>query len=121
MLRRDPTRVLSVARALLVANGLLWLGLAAMTLRGQWAANVAGTPAPTLLVVLMVGNAAVLLGLSRGLRPEHTASLVTAAAWVTVNLILSVTDQLGVMDVAVAILNAATLTAIAGLRRRSVS
>lgn len=112
------TRGLYAARALLAANAVVWLVLAVMTVARPWVSRAAAEGAPPLLVLLMLGNAAALLGLSRRLRPESVKSLVVAAGWVTANLILSFTDQVGVMDVSVALLNAVTLVAIASLRRR---
>jgi hypothetical protein len=116
----DPPYRLYAARALLAANGLLWLILAAVTVGRPWASGVVLAPASYVLALLMLGNALALFGLALWLRPESTTSLVAAAVWVTVNLALSITDQVGVMDVLVAILNAVTLAAIGNLRRRAV-
>ena len=57
----------------------------------------------------MWGNAAVLLAMSCRLRGLGPSVLIAAPLWIAVNLVLSVTDEFGLPDLLVALLNFVTL------------
>jgi len=102
---------LRAARSLLAVNGGLWLVLGAVS-----AMRLGIDPGlPPLLIPMMLGNAAVLLVLARWLNRPSAAGVLTAAVWVALNLVLSVTDQLGTWDVLVALLNFVTLALLAAV------
>ena len=100
----EPAWLLVWCRGLLAANGLFWLVAAFGLVLGPWARAGVG-----ILIVLMIANGAVLLGLSRWLRGLGPSVLIAAPLWVAVNLILTLTDQVGPADLAVMVLNAITL------------
>ena len=102
-------------RALLAANGLVWVGLglqSALLVRAGTYPRSAMT-----LVVLMCLNALVLLFLAYRLERKRTGLKIAAFGWVALNLILSFTDQVGVLDLVVAGLNLVTLVALAAAWR----
>ena len=85
----------SAAQTLLLLIGVVWLVVGAMTL-----VRMTGGPvAAVIIAVLMFGNAAVLLWLAQGIgrqsRRVYNLALIILAA----NLVLSVTDQVGLYDI----------------------
>ena len=111
---KTPTP-LRVAQMLLRLNGLLWIGLGVYSI-----APISDEHAVLAWVVvgLMFANALVLLwvawGIGRGSRPLFWLGL----AQVGVNLVLAVTDQVGMWDVIVLVLNAVTLGLLFAVRKQ---
>jgi hypothetical protein len=112
-----PGAPLRAAQLLLLLNGLLWLGLGVYSLFRFPFGDVHQIMA-WVVVGLMFGNALILLlvawGLGRGIRFLYWLGLVQVA----VNLLLSVTDQIGLWDLLVLLLNAITLALLFAQRRR---
>lgn len=106
---------LRLAQLLLLLNGLLWLGLGAYSIAPISDEHAAVAWA---VVGLMFANGLVLLlaawGIGRGSRRLYWLGL----AQVGVNLLLSVTDQVGAWDWIVLLLNAVTLALLFTQRRR---
>jgi len=84
------------AQVLLLANAIIWLGLGGVTLmrmatRGQGIAVV-------VLAVLMAGNAGAMALAALGLRRGHSWAWWLAMAVMALNIVLTFTDQVGLVD-----------------------
>ena len=105
-----------VAQLLLLVNGLLWIGLGVYGLV-RFPVGDEHAVFAWVVVGLMFANALVLLlvawGVGRGNRFLYWLGL----GQVGVNLLLSVTDQVGLWDWAVLLLNAVTLAVLFAQRR----
>ena len=112
-----PLRPLRAAQLLLLINGLLWIGLAVYSLL-RFPFGDVHQFAAWVVIGLMFANALILLlvawGLGRGSRFLYWLGL----AQVMLNLILSVTDQIGLWDLLVLLLNAIILALLFAQRRR---
>jgi hypothetical protein len=114
----SPLWALRGSEILLGVHGLLWVVLAA-----TWAATRptgfgGATSMMALVVVLMLGNAGILIGAAMGLRTGPPWVLRAAMFWVGINLVLSFTDEVGLLDLLVGALSAATLVVLAVLWHR---
>ena len=112
---RAPTP-LRLAQILLLVNALTWIGLGSYSLF-RFPVGEANLYVAWVVVGLMFANALVLLlvawGVGRGNRFLYWLGL----GQVGVNLLLSVTDQVGLWDWAVLLLNAVTLAVLFAQRR----
>jgi hypothetical protein len=108
---------LRAAQLLLLLNGLLWIGLGCYSLF-RFPFGDLNQVFAWFVVALMFANALVFLlvawGLGRGSRYLFWLGL----GLVAVNLFLSVTDQIGLWDLLVLMLNAITLALLFTQRRR---
>jgi lysylphosphatidylglycerol synthetase-like protein (DUF2156 family) len=111
---QSPGTPLRVTQFLLVLNGLIWIGLAIYAI-----ASISDEHAVLAWVILgfMFANGLILLwvawGVGRGSHALYRLGLVQ----VGVNLILSMTDQIGAWDLIVLLLNAITLALLFAQRR----
>jgi hypothetical protein len=115
-LKASPGAPLRAAQLLLLVNALLWIGLGIYSLfrfpLGDLYVIVAWV-----VVGLMFINALLLLWVAWGLgRGSHTLYWL-GLAQVGVNLILAVTDQVGIWDLIVLLLSAITLALLFTQRR----
>lgn len=112
-----PGAPLRAAQLLLLLNGLIWVGLGIYSLfrfpLGDMYVIVAWV-----VVGLMFANALVLLWVAWGLGRGSHALYWLGLAQVGVNLILAVTDLVGVWDLIVLLLSAITLALLFTQRRR---
>jgi hypothetical protein len=88
-------RSVVAAQAIFVLGALMWLVLAIVTL-GRWASS--RSIGILILTALMVGNAAVMSGLAWGLRSQRRRIWFAAVLWAVVNVLLTFTDQVGIVD-----------------------
>jgi hypothetical protein len=107
---------LRAAQALLLVNVLVWIGLGIWGLF-RFPVDDAYAYWAWIVVGLMFANALVLLwvawGLGRGSRPLYWLGLAAVAA----NLLLAVTDQFGLFDLLVLLLDAALLALLFSQRK----
>ena len=108
---------LRAAQLLLLLNGLLWIGLGIYSIVRFPFGDVHQTIA-WVVVALMFANALVLLLVAWGLGRGSRFLFWLGLAQVAVNLLLSVTDQIGLWDLLVLLLNAITLALLFAQRRR---
>ncbi len=108
---------LRVTQLLLALNGLFWIGLGIYGLVrfpvGDDHAVFAGV-----VVGLMFANALILFWVAWGVGRGNQRLYWLGLAQVGVNLILSVTDQIGAWDLIVLLLNAITLALLFAQRRQ---
>jgi hypothetical protein len=118
MRNRSPRRhtILLVTRILLGAQGVLWIVLTAILVFRRVGASAAS--APVVVPLLMAMNAAVFLGASLVLPRLGRVPVLLLAAFIVANTILSVTDQVGTLDVLVLAVDIATLVLLLILHRR---
>jgi hypothetical protein len=116
-------RSLRGAKLLLAANGMLWIGLAAVWLARSPRGSSAAAYQDPLLATLMFGNAAILMKLASRPCASSGRLVWVGFSWVGVILMLSFTDEGGPADLIVGALYAVTLLLVAVLlrahRRRS--
>jgi hypothetical protein len=114
--KASPGTPLRAAQFLLLVNALIWVGLGIYSLfrfpLGDMYVYVAWV-----VVGLMFINALLLLWVAWGLGRGSHALYWLGLAQVAVNLILAVTDQVGVWDLTVLLLNAVTLALLFSQRR----
>lgn len=113
----NPGAPLRVTQLLLALNGLFWIGLGIYGLVrfpvGDDHAVFAGV-----VVGLMFANALILLWVAWGVGRGNQQLYWLGLAQVGVNLILSVTDQIGAWDLIILLLNAITLALLFAQRRQ---
>lgn len=98
-------RLIRQTRALLIVNGALWLILALASfarLPDQSSLPTEGRP---LIAALMFVNAAVLLWLGASLDRARRSTYLLSVLVVLVNLILTVTDEVGLLDLVALLVN----------------
>lgn len=111
---RRPTRMTRhAARALLGLNAGFWIAAAAAVTLGFADVGIADQGARTLLVSLMVLNGLLLGAFTFLVHRGRIWIDAGAFALVSVNLVLTPADQIGAVDGALLLLNAAALALIA--------
>lgn len=110
-MEHSPTRwnLVHLARILFIANTLVWLLLGVVSLT-----RVAGNGTGQMLTmvgiaILMFGNAAAMLVCGVGLGTRQRRFYFLALAVLAVNIILSITDQFGLLDLLTLLLDVALL------------
>ena len=91
-------------RVLMILQGLLWVYLCVQSI-------IQTTGFPVLITGFMMINGLCFLGLAF-LRADQNRERILIVVFLTVNLILTVTDQMGLFDWIVLILNVASLTVL---------
>ena len=105
-------RSVTLIRALVALNGVIWVLLAAVGLLRN------STVSTTMLIVylLALANACVLLWLAWRLGMPSRLVYSFALAVILVNAVLSITDELGLADIAVLCLNLVTFCLLLAAR-----
>lgn len=117
-LRREfrPTAI-QLAQALFYANAAIWVVLAAATVWRMAGGSAEQRVSAVVIAVLMLGNAGAMLvsgvGLGRRSRPFYLLALGV----LLVNLVLTVTDQVGLLDVLTGALDLALLGLLVAVRK----
>jgi len=101
--------LVTAVRALFAVNALVWVVMAVVVWTGIIGIGLRDPASVGALALLMLGNA-ILLGffawrVLRGQRVIDYAALL----WVAINLVLTITDEIGVYDLAALILNLSLL------------
>ncbi len=105
-----------MARILLGLNAVLWTVLGVVSLMRPAAAGWAG--APWVAVALMFGNAAAMAWLAWALGKPRALWYWAAVVVVAVNVLLSVTDEFGLLDLAVLLVDGVLLVLLLAARSR---
>lgn len=89
----------TAATVLFVVAALFWVIMAAVT--GITAdTHVVPQPPAWILIVFMLANALVLLALARGLWMQKRLYWAVAVVYLVFNIVLTITDQFGLIDLA---------------------
>jgi len=101
------------AQGLFLLDGLIWLGLAVST--ALWA-STSGSSLYWILAILMLGNSAVLAVLGLTLRRTRPLIYFLGLAILVVNIVLTLTDQFGLLDLLTLLLDMVLLTLLLATR-----
>jgi len=107
-----------VARLLFAVNALIWAGLGVVTLVRTSAGgeNVVRTMA--VIGALMFGNAGAMLLAGLGLGSRRRLAWLFAMAVLAVNIVLTFTDQVGVLDIATVVIDIMLVVLLITIRER---
>ena len=105
-------RSVTLVRCLVALNGVIWVLLAVVGLLRTSAAS----STMVIIYLLALADAAVLLWLAWRLGRPSRWVYYLALAVISVNAVLSITDQLGLADIAVLCLNLVTLALLLAAR-----
>jgi hypothetical protein len=94
---RAPTAVFA-AQALFVFSAFAWLLFAVYTLLGMDSADASQSTTMWMIGVLMLLNTGVMVWVAAGLGKQQRRSYWLAVALLAINLVLTVTDQMGLYD-----------------------
>ena len=108
--------VVTVAAVLFIVAALFWMVMAAGTVITEDTHVVPRTPV-WILVIFMLANALVLLALARGLWMQKRLYWAVAVVYLVFNLVLTITDQFGLIDLAYLVVIALLLVFLVGTRR----
>jgi len=103
-----PTAVLA-ARALFTVSAIAWLLFATYTLLGLDTTSADQVTTMWIIGVLMLVNTLAMLWVAAGLGKQQRRFYYPALLLMVMNIVLTVTDQMGVFDWAVLVLDAAIL------------
>jgi hypothetical protein len=112
-----PTSV-TVARTLFVVNAAVWFVLGLVSL-SRVADSTAGHGTTTLIIAsMMFGNGVVMLGLGWVIGTRQKRAYYLALAVLAINILLTFTDQFGLLDLATLLLDVLLLAALLATRSR---
>jgi len=112
-----PPTPLRAAQILLLINALVWIGVGISGLV-DFPLEEAYAGLLWVVIGLMFANALLFLAVAWGIGRGKSWLFWLGVAQVTVNLVLSVTDQVGFLDVVVLLLNAALLALLFAQRKQ---
>lgn len=106
------------AQALFCANAVIWVLLAVVTVLRMGDGSAGQQQAAPFIAILMLGNAVVMLVSAWGLGRRSRLFYLFAVAVLVVNIILTITDQVGWLDVLTGLLDLVLLALLAAMRGR---
>jgi hypothetical protein len=106
------------AQALFCANAVIWVLIGAATVRRMAGGSAGQQSAAWITAILMVGNAGAMLMSAVGLGRRSRLLYLFAVAVLVVNIILTVTDQVGWLDVLTGLLDLVLLALLIAIRGR---
>ena len=109
-----PSTPVILARALFYLNAAIWLLLGVVTVARGTSGGPGGPTAVWILAILMAGNAAVMLWLGLNLGRGGRRIYAFAVLFLLANIVLTVTDQFGVLDLITLILDGVILALVIG-------
>jgi len=109
--------LLRATQALFYLNAAIWVLFATTTVIGMMAESPAQTATIAVLGALMFGNAAALLVVGLGLASRKRWPYVMALTIVAANILLTVTDQFGLPDLIILVLDVVLLGLLVADRR----
>lgn len=112
-----PTAI-QVAQVLFYANAVIWVLLAAATVWRMAGGSAEQRVSAVVIAVLMLGNAGAMLVSGIGLGRRSRLFYLRALAVLLVNLVLTVTDQVGLLDVLTGALDLVLLGLLIAVRKR---
>lgn len=121
MSHRTPiSNLIRAAQALFFLNALIWVGFGVSSFLRLGSAGPGQSGVALIVAALMFGNAAAMLLAAVGLGKRNSLFDYFAVAVVVVNIILTVTDQFGALDLATLVIDVIVLGLLVGIlwRRR---
>lgn len=114
---RPAPRPVRAARALFYVNGAFWLVVAVYSVIRQ-PAGASANPALVawVIAILMLGNAAAMQWLGWGIGRQNRRFYVLGIVWLAINILLTLTDEFGLYDLLILVLNAGTLALLIAAR-----
>lgn len=98
----QTSTMLNLTRAVFFINALVWLVFGLLSL---FLALEVGTATRWIYSLLMVANAAVLFWFGRTIASGRNSIFFIAILYIALNVILSITDQFGMVDALILLLN----------------
>jgi hypothetical protein len=111
------TRI-QLVRALYCANAVIWLLIGAATVLRMAGGTAEERTSAVVIAILMLGNAGAMLVSAVGLGRRSRLLYLFAIAVLVVNIILTVTDQVGWLDVLTGALDVVLLGLLISMRGR---
>ena len=99
-----PTRI-KIAQGLLLVQAMIWLGFGLWT----WFRPSATPSMMIILALLMIVNTPIFLGMAWGIGKRIRLAFYLALIFLAIHFILTITDQAGIFDLLIFILDLATL------------
>jgi hypothetical protein len=112
--------MIGLLRALFFLDAAIWLIFAAATFLGGIPGIPDAGPAAAVMAALMLGNATALAVAGWGLGRQTPIPYFFAVVVLVVNMVLTITDQMGVWDWLILALEAAMLGLLLGVCKRYV-
>ena len=111
------TKIVRLSQALCFMNTAIWLALSILSLSHLTGSHTMPLWMKALLAVLMLGNAAAFLIVGLGLGKSSRWYYILALTLVVINVVTSLTDQMGLLDWSVLGLNMILLGLLVSIRR----
>ena len=108
--------VVTATAVLFIVAALFWILMAAATVITEDTHVVPQVPA-WILMVFMLANALVLLALARGLWAQKRLYWAVAVVYLGFNIVLTITDQFGLIDLVYLVVIALLLAFLVGTRK----
>jgi hypothetical protein len=109
---------LRAAQALFGVNTVIWVAFAVVTWIRRAGGGRDSAVGAVVMAVLMLGNAGAMLAAGIGLGRQQRRYYWLALAVLVVNIVLTVTDQLGLIDFLTLVLDVVLLGLVVWTRRR---
>lgn len=106
------------AQALFVLNTIVWIALGIESLLHLDARQPVPPIVALVIALLMFGNAGAMLLAALGLGQRKRLFVYFASALIAINIVLTVTDQFGALDLATLVIDVILLGLLAGLLRQ---
>ena len=107
-----------VAQALFFLNAVIWLVLGVVSLVRMTNGNPDHTITAWIVAILMFGNAGAMLWSGVGIGKQQKRFYYLAVAVLIVNIILTVTDQFGILDLITLVIDLALFGLLIATRKR---
>jgi hypothetical protein len=98
-------------------NAAIWILFGVWSLLRVASSNPSHTFIPWLVAILMFGNAGAMLGSGIGLKNRQKRFYYLAVVVLAVNIILTVTDQFGILDLITLMIDVVLLGFVLGTRK----
>jgi len=114
-----PSAFIRAAQILLYINAAIWIVLGIATLLRMSQTNPESPFLLWIIAILMAGNASMMLLSGWGLGTGHRLFYYLALIVMAVNIILTFTDQFGLLDFLTLVIDLAILALLIACRKRS--
>ena len=113
--------LIRMTQALFYFNAALWLAIGILSLVRSSNNDQVQPATPWIIAILMLGNVAALLLCGWGIGTRQKRYLYLALAVLAINILLTVTDQVGVLDLATLAIDVILLGLLIGVWRNAIS
>jgi hypothetical protein len=121
VIKKDPAQARAlvwVTRGLFIVNAAIWCVFAILLMTKTTHLGLNAQVFSWIVAVLMVGNAGVMLFLSWGIGKRHRWLFYFALVFLAVNIVLSITDEVGAADLITMAIDIALFALVILTRRR---